>query len=526
MSNRRLARSAGLIGVATMTSRLLAVVRETVIAYLFGAGNAMDAYNVAFRVPNLLRDLFAEGAISAAFIPTFTRTLVGGGRAAAWRLGNLVLNTLALITLGCVAIGWWFAPELAGWFAPEYALVPGKLELTTLLTRIMLPFLTMIALGVVMMGMLNALGRFFIPALSPVMFNIATILSAFTLVPLMPRLGWPPIAGIAIGTVLGGAGQILLQWPVLRREGWRYAAVLDTGDRGLREVMRLMGPGTLGLAAVQVNVFVNTVLATSEGTGAVSWLNYAFRLMYLPIGLFGVSIGTAALPEISRHSAALDLPAMRRTVSDALRLMLMLNVPATVGLIVLAHPIVALILERGNFTPADTAATAGALMCYAPGLLGYAAIKVASPTFYALRDSRTPVIVSALSVALNVALNLALVRVAGFRGLALGTAIAATLNAGLLIWLLRARIGSLESRQNGRAFALITIASLAMGAAAWGTNYALEVSLPGDGTLHRAARVFSSIALAIGVLVVVARVLHIEEFKEALARIASRLGMS
>jgi putative peptidoglycan lipid II flippase len=247
----RLARSAGLIGAATMTSRVLALGRETVIAYLFGAGNAMDAYNVAFRVPNLLRDLFAEGAISAAFIPTFTRYLSTRGRDAAWRLGNLVVNTLAVVTLACVVAGWFLAPDLARWFAPQYALVPGKLELTTLLTRIMLPFLTMIAVGVVMMGMLNALGRFFIPALSPAMFNIATLLSAFTLVPLMPRLGWPRIAGIAVGTVIGGAGQCLLQWPVLRREGWRYAAIFDTRDQGLREVMRLMAPGTLGLAAVK-----------------------------------------------------------------------------------------------------------------------------------------------------------------------------------------------------------------------------------------------------------------------------------
>jgi len=522
----KLARSAGLIGAATMTSRVLAVARETVFAALFGAGNAMDAYNVAFRVPNLLRDLFAEGAISAAFIPTFTRHLASRGREAAWRLGNLVINTLAVVTLACVVIGWWLAPELARWFAPEYALVPGKLELTTLLTRIMLPFLTMIALGVVMMGMLNALGRFFIPAFSPAMFNIAMLLSAFTLVPLMPSLGWPPIAGLAIGTVLGGAGQILLQWPVLRREGWRYAPVLDTRDPGLRDVMRLMAPGTLGLAAVQVNVFVNTVLATGEGTGAVSWLNYAFRLMYLPIGLFGVSIGTAALPEISRHAASSDLPAMRRTVSDSLRLMLMLNVPATVGMMVLAHPIVALLLERGSFGPADTAATAAAVICYAPGLLGYAVVKVASPTFYALRDSRTPVIISAVSVALNVALNLALVRVAGFRGLALGTAIAATVNAALLLWLLRARIGGLDGRQNTRAFILITIASVFMGVAAWGSQYGLEVALPGSGTLVRAVRVFSSIAIALAVLAGVARLLHIEEFTRALARVTSRLGMS
>jgi putative peptidoglycan lipid II flippase len=526
MSTRRLARSAGLIGAATMTSRVLAVGRETVIAYLFGAGNDMDAYNVAFRVPNLLRDLFAEGAISAAFIPTFTRTMADSGRAAAWRLGNLVLNTLAIVTLACVLIGWFIAPELVGWFAPDYALVPGKLELTTLLTRIMLPFLTMIALAVVVMGMLNALGRFFIPALSPAMFNVATILSAFTFVPLMPRLGWPRIAGLAIGTVLGGAGQFLIQWPVLRRQGWRYAPILDTRDPGLRDVMRTMAPGTIGLAAVQVNVFVNTVLATGQGTGAVSWLSYAFRLMYVPIGLFGVSIGTAALPEISRHAAASDLPAVRRTVSDALRLMLMLNVPATVGLIVLARPIVSLLLERGNFGPGDTAATAAALMCYAPGLLGYVAVKVASPTFYALRDSRTPVIVSAVSVGANVALNLALVRVLGVPGLALGTAIAATLNAAMLLWLLRGRIGGLETGRHARAFVLITIASLLMGAAAWAMNHGLEIALPGDRTLDRAVRVFSSIIVALVVLVGAARVLRIEEFKEALAHAASRLGMS
>jgi putative peptidoglycan lipid II flippase len=342
----------------------------------------------------------------------------------------------------------------------------------------------------------------------------------------MPWLGWPRIGGIAIGTVLGGAAQILLQWPALRREGWRYAPVLDTRDPGLREVMRLMAPGTLGLAAVQINVFINTVLATSQGTGAVSWLNYAFRLMYLPIGLFGVSIGTAALPEISRHAATANLPAIRRTVADALRLMLMLNVPATVGLIVLARPIVSLVLERGNFSAGDSTATAAALMWYAPGLLGYAIVKIASPTFYALGDSRTPVIVSAVSVGLNVVLNLALVRVAGFRGLALGTAIAATVNAGLLLWLLRGRIGGLDGARSARALLKISIASLLMGVTAWSVHHGLEAALPGSGTPIRAVRVFSAIAAALAVLAGAARLLRVEEFTVALARVASRLGMS
>ena len=463
MGSRHLARSAGLIGTAIMTSRVLAVARETVIAYQFGASNAMDAFNVAFRVPNLLRELFADGALSAAFLPTFTRRLSARGRDDAWRLGNSTLNAFAVVTLGCVAAGWFLAPHLAGWLAPGYSRVPGKLELTILLTRITLPFLTMIALAGVVSGMLNAVGRFFIPALSSAMFNIAMVFAALVLVPVMPRIGWPAIAGLAVGTVIGGAGQILLQWPVLRREGWRYAPALDTRDEGLREVVRLMAPGTIGLAAVQVNVFVSTILATGEGTGAVSWLNYALRLMWVPIGLFGVSIGTAALPAIARHAAAADLPSMRRAVAETLRLMLMLNVPATVGLIVLARPIVSLLLERGNFGANDTAATAAALTWCAPGLLGYAVTRVAAPTFYALRDSRTPVVVSAISIGVNVALNLALIRVMGVRGLALGTAVAAITNGALLLWLLRGRIGGLGGRTNARALALVTIASVLMG---------------------------------------------------------------
>ena len=198
-----------------------------------------------------------------------------------------------------------------------------------------------------------------------------------------------------------------------------------------------MGPATLGVAAVQINVAVNTFLATSQEQGAVSWLQYAFRLMYLPIGIFGVSIATASLPDISRQASDGDLRGVRDTVSRGLRMMLMLNVPATIGLIVLAEPIVALIYERGRFLPADTAATAAALMFYAPGLVGYSAVKIASPTFYSMRDSRTPVTISVLSVGLNLVLNLILVQVLGFRGLALGTAIAAVLNAVVLLWLLR-----------------------------------------------------------------------------------------
>lgn len=505
-----------------MASRVLGLVRDQVLASLFGAGNAMDAFNVAFRIPNLVRDLFAEGAMSAAFVPTFTRRLSTAGRESAWRLGNNVLCALLLITGLLVIAGIVFAGPLVTAFAADYAAVPGKLELTIFLTRIMLPFLTLVALAAAVMGMLNALHRFFIPALSPAMFNVATIACAIGLVPLMPGVGLPPIAAIAIGTVLGGLAQLGLQWPLLVRQGFRFRPVLDLRDEGLRRVLVLMGPGTVGLAATQVNVFVNTVLATGEGTGAVSWLNYAFRLMYLPIGLFGVSIATAAVPAVSRHAAQDDRPGVRRTVADSLSLMMMLNVPATIGLVVLSMPIVRVIFERRAFMPGDTAATAAALQFYAIGLLGYSIVRIASPTFYALNDSRTPVTVSVVSVLVNAALNLALVRVMGYRGLALGTSIAALVNAGALLVLLHRRLEGLEARRVLVAFAKIVVASILMGVTAAAIDALAMTWWPGDGLLAQIGRLAASIGGAVLVLAAAAQVLHIPEFREGVRLVLAR----
>ena len=415
-----------------MTSRVLGLVRDQVLAFFFGAGDAMDAFRIAFRLPNVLRDLFAEGALSAAFVPTFTRALATGDRAAAWRLASNVITVLLLISSAVIVAGILFADPLVRMYAQGFRDVPGKIELTIRLTRIMFPFLAMVATAAVMMAMLNALHHFFIPALSPAMFNVATIVCAVIAVPLSQHLGIEPIVAIAAGTLIGGVGQLLLQWPALRREGFRYRPVFDVRDPWLRDIGRLMIPGVAGLAAVQINLLVNSWLAAGLGTGAVSWLDYAFRLMYMPIGLFGISIATASLPTISAHAADRNDPGVRRAVSSGLRMMLMLNVPATVGLIVLATPIVRLIFERGRFTAADTAATAAALMCYAPGLIGYSAVKLVSPAFYALGNSRIPAIASAASVAFNIVINLVLVRSLGHRGLALGTAAAALLNAGVL----------------------------------------------------------------------------------------------
>jgi putative peptidoglycan lipid II flippase len=507
-----------------MVSRILGLVRDQVLASMFGAGNAMDAFNVAFRIPNLVRDLFAEGAMSAAFVPVFMRQLASGDRDGAWRLGSNVINALLVVTGALVIVGIAFARPLVGAFAADYATIPGKLELTILLTRIMLPFLTLVAIAAVLMGMLNSLHRFFIPALAPAMFNIATIICALALVPVMPQFGIPPIVAIAIGALVGGLAQLVIQWPLVRREGFAYTLLLDWKQDALRRVLMLMGPGTIGLAATQVNVFVNTVLATREGTGAVSWLNYAFRLMYLPTGLFGVSIATATVPAVARHAARDDDAGVRATVADGLSLMLVLNVPATVGLIVLSNPIVQVIFERRAFVPADTIATAAALRYYAVGLLGYSIVRIASPTFYALGDSRTPVQISIAAVLVNAVLNLLLAPLLGYRGLALGTSIAALFNAAGLLWLLHRRLQGLQDRRVLSSLARVTVASLAMGTAALVVDRTLTAWI-GNGTfLRQMSGLLVTITGALVVLAAAAHVLRIREFRVAVSLLMKRGG--
>ena len=519
-----LARSAGLAGAATLASRVLGLARDQVLAAFFGAGNEMDAFIVAFRIPNLVRDLFAEGAMSAAFVPTFTRHLTQHGKEQAWRLGSNVLTTLLVVTGVLVAIGVAFAHSIVALYAADYAAVPGKLELTVRLTRVMLPFLSMVAVAAALMGMLNSLHHYFLPALAPATFNVATIVGAFTLVPLMPLIGWPPIMAIAISAIAGGLGQIATQWPSLRREGFRYRVLFDPHDPGLRQVLLLMGPGTIGLAATQVNVFVNTLLATGQGTGAVSWMAYAFRLMYLPIGLFGASIATAVLPAAARHAAIEDLDGMRHTVSRGISLMLMLNVPATLGLMTLATPIVQLLFERGRFLPADTEPTAAALRLYAIGLIGYATARIASPTFYALRLSRIPVAVSISTIAANVVLSVLLVRVMGFRGLALGTALAALADGALLIYLLRRHLNGIDGAQLAVTFVKVTLASIVMAVVAGAVERMATAMLPGVSFGVQTARLMLEIGSGLAALAVAARLLRIREFGDATDLLRARFS--
>jgi putative peptidoglycan lipid II flippase len=354
------------------------------------------------------------------------------------------------------------------------------------------------------------------------MFNVATIVVLVALVPFASPIGVHPIVLVAISTLVGGVGQLLIQWRPLRQEGYGYRPALDVRDSALGRVLLLMGPGTVGLAATQINIFVNTRFAADQGTGAVSALDYAFRVMYLPIGLFGVSIAAASTPAFSRQVASGDRQQMRTTVASAIGLMLALNVPATVGLIVLAPAIVALVFERGEFTPADTLATAGALQFYAVGLVGYSVVRIVSPAFYALRRSRVPVAASIASVVANVALAIVLVRTMSFAGLALATSLAAIVNAALQLVLLRRELGGIQAGRIALTFTKTVVAALAMGAAAWYTESWSRVRWPGESLELQALRVFSAIGVALAVLSAGAWVLRLHEFEEARGMILRR----
>jgi putative peptidoglycan lipid II flippase len=518
----RLTKSAGMIGLATLASRVLGLIRDQVQAYFFGTTWMADAFVVATRIPGLLRELFAEGAMSAAFVPTLTRTLTRDGRDAAWRLGSQVVNALLIVTGALVLLAIVFADPLTRLYAENFADVPGKLELTIALTRINMPFLVLIAVAAAFMGMLNALRRFFIPATSPAMFNVVFILATLIFVPIFTLAGWPPVMALSVGMLGGGLAQIVVQWPALRQEGYRHRWILNPRDPVLREVLVLMGPGTLGVAAAQINLLVNTWLATSVD-GAATALRFAFQLMYLPIGIFGVSVATAAIPDLARHAANGAHASMTTTVSWAIRLMLVLSLPAIVGLIVLAGPIIELVFERGLFDSASTLMTASALACYAPGILGYSIVKIASPSFYSLREARTPVIVSLITIAVNLALNLWLNSVMSYRGLALGTAIAANVNAALLLVLLSRRIGGIEFGRLARTAWKTAVASAVMGVAAYASQQWLQGLLPEPTLLHRLVRVVGAIGIALGVLAACAHLLRLEEFGVAMTRVLGRL---
>lgn len=524
-STAGIARSAGAVGIAVLCSRLLGLVREQVFAGLFGAGLAYDAFVVAFRVPNLLRDLFGEGALSAAFVTVFTEYNSRRGAEETWRLASNVLIFFTILISALILVAMLLAEPLVHLLAPDFRHIAGKSELSVQLTRIMLPFLLFVSLSAVVMGMLNTRGRFFIPALSSSFFNLGSILGGLALAAILPRFGQPAIVGMAWGTLIGGMLQLAMQIPTLRTTGFRFRWSFAPKDSGLRRILLLMLPATIGLSATQINIFINTNFAASCAEGSVSWLNYAFRLVQLPIGLFGVALAIAVMPVLARQAAAKDMLSLKQTFTSSLVLVFALALPATAGLVLLAEPIIRLIFEHGAFTATDTTATAQALAWYAVGLFAYAAIKVMVPVFYAIGNTRYPVIGSFLGVGVNVLVINLVIAGMQHRGIALSTSCAMILNFLFLGLVLYRKLEGYPLPYLARGLGKIVLATLAMAGVVWGLRTVFAPWL--SGTLVQELLALGVIIMAaVSVYAALLRVLRLPEWTLLSERLRQRLTRS
>jgi len=488
--NTRVTKAAGVVGSATLLSRIFGFLRDVVIAWFFGAGLSADAFFVAFRIPNLLRRLFGEGSLSIAFIPVFTEYLTDRGRDEAFRLARSALRLLSIILAVVVVVGILLSPLIIRVIAPGFVDSPEKFAVAVNLTRIMFPYIFLIGLVALAMGILNVLGHFAAPALAPVFLNLAMIGSVFLISPRLEN----PITGLAIGVLIGGVLQLALQVPFLIKKGFYFWQKSKLFHPGLKRIGVLMLPTIFGAAVYQINILVGTLLASLLPEGSVSYLYYADRLVQFPLGIFAIAMATAVLPSLSRQAAANDLNAVTNTFGHAMRLVFFITVPAMVGLIVLREPIVALLFKRGAFDVQATRLTAYALLYYGIGLWAFSAVRIVVSTFYALQDMKTPVRAACISVAANIILGVILMQWMAHGGLALSTSLASMLNLGLLINALRAKLGFLGLRNIAVSVFKSAACSAIMGIGVWGV--ALAIIPAGGGNL---AGLFVGLLASIGV---------------------------
>jgi len=464
--NIKVAKAAGLVGSATLLSRIMGYLRDSVMSWAFGTSAAADAFYVAYRIPNLLRELLAEGSMSAAFIPVFTETLTKGTKEEARHLANAVFARLLVLLVIVTGIGIIFAPYIVkaiawGWKIENQR---EKFLMAATLTRMMFPYLLFIGLAALAMGMLNSLRSFLYPALSPVMLNIMTIGSVLILSPRMPE----PIMGAAIGVVLGGMCQFLIQLPGLRKQGMMLMPQFAPSHPGVRKIGKLAIPVFLSSSVTQLNIFVSTILASFLATGSITFLFYGMRFIHFPLGIFGVAIATAVLPTLSAQAAKQEMENFRDTLSLGLRLVFFIMFPAMAGLIMLRIPIVNLLLEHGEFRHMSTLGTASALLYYSVGLWAFAGVRVLSQAFYSLQDTKTPVKIAMLAMVANIVLSVVLIQTPlQHGGLALANSLAAALNITLLSKRLRKKIGRMDGRRILNSLFKIVPASIVMGAIGW-----------------------------------------------------------
>ena len=505
---RSVTKAAGQISVATTGSRILGFIRDILLAKIFGATGLTDAFFIAYRIPNLFRELFAEGSMSAAFVPVFTETLTKEGKENSRRLASAVLAFLLLVLSALCSLGILFAPLIVTVIAPGFISSPEKFNLTVKLTRIMFPFLFFISLAAFAKGILNSLKQFFIPALAPIFLNLAIISSALLAAPHFTQ----PLLAIGIAVSIGGALQIAIQIPSLMKARLMVRPLLIFNHPGLKKILKLLLPVIIGMGVAQINIFVSTIFVSYLSGGAATYLYYAMRFVHLPIGIFGVAMATAVLPSLSQHAANGDNDALRDTFSFSLRLLFFITLPAMAGLITLAGPIINVLLQRGEFSAFAASETAFALIFYSSGLWAFVGARIVASTFYSLQDTKTPVKIAVLSVVTNIIFSFILIGPLRHGGLALANAIASAVNFLLLFYFLRKKLVKVDGRKIGRSFIKTAAASCLMGIAGF---IAVNSSIwnADAGLIERAGVLAVIIAFCIGLYILTAYLMKSDELR-------------
>jgi len=521
----KIAKAAGVMSVATFISRILGYVKDMILAGLFGASGAADVFFVAFRIPNLLRELFAEGSMSSAFVPVLTECRTKHGENEAKKLvSSTFIFILIFVGLICV-LGIIFAPAIVSVIAPGFLKYPDKFADTVLLARIMFPFLLFTSLAALAMGALNTKKVFFIPALAPALLNIVTIICVITLSSQFTN----PIISVAIGVTAGGLVQFLFQLPSFFKQGYFLFGSRNSSPSfwhpGLKRIGMLIVPATAGMAVSQINIFISTILASYLVTGSITYLYYSMRLVQFPIGIFGVAMGMAVLPSLSEHAVRGEMDKLKEDFSFALRLLFFITVPAMTGLIALKVPIVATLFQRGMFGSDATAGTSDALMFYSFGIWAVVGIRVITATFYSMQDTRTPVKIAAAGMLINILLSFLLMGPMKHSGLAFANAIASCCNFMLLYYFLKKKIGSLGTKRIVTSFTKILIASAIMGYAGWAASGSGIWTMSGH-SLQKAAYLGGTMTFSIAIYAFVAYLLKSEEMTYILEKLKKRFAGS
>jgi putative peptidoglycan lipid II flippase len=510
--NQNIAKSVGKISFATFLSRIFGLIRDMLRAYYFGTSIAADAFTVAFRIPNLFRELLGEGTMSAAFVPVYTEYLTKKSKKDAMQLalamGSLLIIILSLLTI----LGITFAPQFVMVMAKGFMRIPEKFQLTVSLTRILFPYIFFISLAAFVMGILNSHKQFFIPALTPVALNLCMIVGMVGFARYLGKTPEQQVYALAWAALIGGIAQLIIQLPSLYKKGFRFSLNFDWKHSGVVKIVKLIVPRLFGMAVREINILVDTFLAALLVTGSVAALEYGSRLMMLPLGVFGVAIGTAVLPTLSAQASNGDYDQLKNTLSFAIRLIFLILLPASIGLIILRRPIIQLLLQRGEFgLEKALPMTSQALLFYSVGLVPFGLIKGVVPVFYAMQDTKTPVKISAIALVVNVTLNLILMQYLGLGGLALASSISAAVNVSLLLFVLRKKIGMIGGRYILKTFFKILISSILMGITCWLAVIFLEDIWQSNSILFRLISVFVPMILGFIIFVISCWILKLSE---------------